>query len=157
NSGESSCWRLCGSFPFSWAKRTTSSISFAIVARGDLAGLHVNVLLARFVTMTPMLFSVSYAGAWGQHKLELIPFLERAAALEYPAVELGGKRPHLSPVDYPHAESVAQIKAVADRLKIEIATIAGYTDFTSGHQAKEVPFVEMQVLYIRQLAELGRA
>lgn len=106
--------------------------------------------------MTPMLFSVSYAGAWGQHKLDLISFLEKAATLGYPAVELGGKRPHLSAVDYPHAESVGNLKAAADRLKIELATIAAYTDFTAGHQAKEVPFVEMQVFYIRKLAELGR-
>ena len=107
--------------------------------------------------MTPMLFSVSYAGGWGQQKLGLIPFLERAAKLGYPAVEIGGKRPHLSPVDYPTADSVREIKAEADRLQLDIATIAGYTDFTSGRQAAEVPFVEMQVLYIRQLAELGRA
>lgn len=107
--------------------------------------------------MTPILFSVSYAGAWGQHKLGLLPFLEKAAALGYPAVMLGGKRPHLSPVDYPDAESVQEIKAAAARLKLEIATIAAYTDFTSGRQAPEVPFVEMQILYIRKLAELGKA
>ena len=106
---------------------------------------------------TPMLFSVSYAGGWGQHRLDLIPFLEKAAELGYPAVELGAKRPHLSPVDYPKGESVHEIKSVADRLNLQIATIAGYTDFTSGSQAKEVPFVEMQILYVRQLAELGRA
>ncbi len=104
-----------------------------------------------------MLFSVSYAGGWGQHKLELIPFLEKAAELGYPSVELGAKRPHLSPVDYANGESVREIKSVADRLNLQIATIAGYTDFTAGSQAKEVPFVEMQVLYVRQLAELGRA
>lgn len=107
--------------------------------------------------MTPVLFSVSYAGAWGQHKLGLIPFLEKAAALGYPAVMLGGKRPHLSPVDFPTAESVAEIKAAAQRWKLEIPTIAGYTDFTSGRQAPEVPFVEMQILYVRQLAQLGKA
>lgn len=107
--------------------------------------------------MTPILFSVSYTGAWGQHKLGLIPFLEKAAALGYPAVMLGGKRPHLSPVDYPHAETVAEIKSAASRLKLDLATIAAYTDFTSGRQAPEVPFVEMQILYIRQLAELGKA
>ena len=42
-------------------------------------------------------------------------------------------------------------------MKLDIATIAGYTDFTSGRQAAEVPFVEMQILYVRRLAELGRA
>ena len=106
--------------------------------------------------MTPVLFSVSYAGAWGQHKLELIPFLEKAMALGYPAVMLGGKRPHLSPVDFPTAEAVHEIKSAANRLQLEIPTIAGYTDFTSGRQAAEVPFVEMQVLYVQHLAELGR-
>ncbi len=107
--------------------------------------------------MTPMLFSVSYAGAWGQHRLGIVPFLEKAAGLGYSAVMLGGKRPHLSPVDFSNAESVAEIRAAAQKLKLDVATIAAYTDFTSGRQAAEVPFVEMQVLYVRQLAELGRA
>jgi sugar phosphate isomerase/epimerase len=107
--------------------------------------------------MTPMLFSVSYAGGWGQHKLDLISFLEKAAAIGYPTVEIGGKRPHLSPVDYSNVESVQRIKAKAAELKVEIPTIAGYTDFTSGRQAAEVPFVEMQIQYVRQLAVLGRA
>ena len=107
--------------------------------------------------MTPVLFSVSYAGFWGQHKLGLIPFLEKAAALGYPAVEIGAKRPHLSVLDYPDEESVREVKAMADRLGIEIATLAAYTDFTSGRQAVEVPFVEMQILYVRQLARLAKA
>ena len=107
--------------------------------------------------MTPILFSVSYAGAWGQHRLELIPFLEKAATLGYPGVMLGGKRPHLSTVDYPDATAVQELRAVAQRLQLEIATIAAYTDFTSGRQAPEVPFVEMQVQYVRHLAELGQA
>ncbi|MEI8020523.1 MAG: TIM barrel protein, partial [Schlesneria sp.] len=106
--------------------------------------------------MTPVLFSVSYAGAWGQHQLDLIPFLEKAAALGYSAVQIGAKRPHLSPVDYPNGESVGEIKSVADRLNLQITTLAGYTDFTACSHAKEVPFVEMQVLYVRQLAELSR-
>ena len=107
--------------------------------------------------MTPVLFSVSYAGYWGQHRLGLIPFLEKAAALGYPAVELAAKRPHLSVLDYPDAASVAAVKSTAERLGIEIATLAGYTDFTAGQSAAEVPFVEMQILYIRQLATLARA
>jgi len=107
--------------------------------------------------MTPVLFSVSYAGYWGQHRLGLIPFLEKAAALGYPAVEIAAKRPHLSVLDYPDASSVGEVKAVADRLGIEIATLAGYTDFTAGRNAAEVPFVEMQILYVRQLARLANA
>ena len=107
--------------------------------------------------MTPVLFSVSYAGYWGQHQLGLIPFLEKAASLGYPAVELTAKRPHLSVLDHPDAESVHVVKDSADRLGIEIATVAGYTDFTSGRQAAEVPFVEMQILYVRQLARFAQA
>ena len=38
-------------------------------------------------------------GLWGQHRLELEPFVHRAASLVYRAVELMGKRPHLSVLD----------------------------------------------------------
>jgi sugar phosphate isomerase/epimerase len=106
--------------------------------------------------MTPTLFSVSYAGHWGQHRLGVIPFLEKAAALGYPVVEIGGKRPHLSPLDYTSDESLQPIRDAARQLKIEIATIAGYTDFTSGRQSAEVPFVEMQVRYVADLARIAR-
>ena len=106
--------------------------------------------------MTPVLFSVSYAGAWGQHRLSLVDFLKKAATLGYPAVEIGGKRPHLSVLDYPDDDSLAEVREAASRLGIEIATIAGYTDFTSGRQAAEVPFVEMQIAYVAQLSRLAR-
>ncbi len=59
--------------------------------------------------MTPTLFSVSYAGSWGQHRLDLPSFLRKAAALGYAAVEIGGKRPHLSPLDFPNDESLVAI------------------------------------------------
>jgi len=107
--------------------------------------------------MTPVLFSVSYAGYWGQHRLDLIPFLEKAVALGYPAVEIAAKRPHLSVLDYATVPSVADVKTTAERLGIEIATLAGYTDFTAGHHAAEVPFVEMQILYIRHLTRMAKA
>lgn len=106
--------------------------------------------------MTPVLFSVSYAGFWGQHRLGLIPFLEKAAELGYPAVEIAAKRPHLSVLDFPDEASVFEIRSTADRLGIEIATLAAYTDFTSGRQAAEVPFVEFQVHYVRHLARLAK-
>jgi sugar phosphate isomerase/epimerase len=109
------------------------------------------------VVMTPVLFSVSYAGAWGQHRLGLTEFLEKAAALGYPAVELGGKRPHLSVLDYPGEESLAEVRQTARRLSLEIATIAGYTDFTSGRQAAEVPFIEMQIAYVAHLSRIASA
>ena len=45
------------------------------------------------------LFSVGYAGFWGQAVLGLHEFLEKAARLGYDGVMLAGKRPHLSPLD----------------------------------------------------------
>jgi sugar phosphate isomerase/epimerase len=105
--------------------------------------------------MTAALFSVSYAGYWGQHRLSLTEFLEKAAALGYPAVEFAAKRPNQSVLDYPDDESLEEVRRTAGRLGIEIATIAGYTDFTSNPRAAEVPFGEMQILYVRQLARMA--
>jgi sugar phosphate isomerase/epimerase len=105
--------------------------------------------------VTPTLFSVSYAGYWGQHALSLEGFLRKAAALRYPAVELAGKRPHLSILDYVTHESIAPLRELAGSLGVEIATIAGYTDFTAGRESPEVPQQEMQVAYVRQLSQLA--
>ena len=105
--------------------------------------------------MTPTLFSVSYAGLWGQHKLGLCDFIKKAAELGYPAVMLMAKRPHLSVVDITD-ETLAEIRDVAKKHKVEISTIAAYTDFTGG-KAMEVPWVEMQIAYVRTLARIAKA
>jgi len=104
--------------------------------------------------MTPMLFSVGYAGLWGQHRLELKPFLARAGALGYPAVELMGKRPHLSILDVDE-HALDALRDTAATAGVEIATIAGYTHFTLGRDT-EIPAVEIQVAYVRQLARMAR-
>ncbi|MFV1964957.1 MAG: sugar phosphate isomerase/epimerase family protein, partial [Pirellulaceae bacterium] len=44
----------------------------------------------------------------------------------------------------------------ADDAGVEIATIAGYTDFTLG-SGTETPVVEMQVAYVSRLAEMAQA
>lgn len=106
--------------------------------------------------MVPTLFSVSYAGLWGQARLELDAFIAKAAALGYGAVELMGKRPHLSVLDADD-EDLARLRTAAEGASIEIATIAGYTDFTAGQSAAEVPFVEMQVAYVGALARMAQA
>ena len=103
--------------------------------------------------MTPTLFSVSYAGLWGQQQLDLPAFLRKAASLGYPAVELMGKRPHLSPLDYGPQE-LADLRALASDLGLEIATLAGYTDFTLA-SGMETPAVELQIAYVRRLAEMA--
>ncbi|HEY5315928.1 MAG TPA: sugar phosphate isomerase/epimerase [Pirellulales bacterium] len=104
--------------------------------------------------MIPTLFSVSYAGFWGQCRLELTAFLAKAGALGYPAVELMGKRPHLSVLDADD-RAVDEIREAAASAGVEIATIAAYTNFTLGRDT-EIPAVEMQLAYVRQLAALAR-
>lgn len=103
--------------------------------------------------MTPTLFSVSYAGLWGQHRLDVKSFIQKAASLGYEAVELMGKRPHLSVVDTDDRQA-EEIRRTADASGIEIATIAGYTDFTLA-RGTEIPGVEIQVAYVRSLAQLA--
>lgn len=106
--------------------------------------------------MTPTLFSVSYAGLWGQQALDLKSFIRKAAELGYPAVELMGKRPHLPVLDLDDAELEA-IRQTAEESGIEIATIAAYTNFTAGRESAGVPLVEMQVAYVRGLARTAQA
>jgi sugar phosphate isomerase/epimerase len=104
--------------------------------------------------MIPTLFSVSYAGLWGQHRLGVVPFLEKAASLGYRAVELMGKRPHVSVLDATD-DDLCEIRRAAARLGIEIATVAGYTNFTLGRDT-EIPSVEIQVAYVRSLAQMAQ-
>jgi sugar phosphate isomerase/epimerase len=47
-----------------------------------------------------------------------------------------------------------EIRRAADAAGVEIATVAGYTDFTLG-RGTEIPAVEFQVAYVRALARLA--
>ena len=101
------------------------------------------------------LFSVSYAGLWGQARLDLEAFIAKASALGYSAVMLMGKRPHLAPLDIDEAR-LATIAACLERHQVRCAAVAGYTDF-SAPRAAEVPFGEMQVDYVRALCRFATA
>jgi sugar phosphate isomerase/epimerase len=99
------------------------------------------------------LFSVSYAGLWGQERLELPEFIRHAARLGYRAVMLMGKRPHLAPLDTT-AETIHELRQLLGREGVECAVVGAYTDF-SGAGAAEVPFIEMQISYVEALARLA--
>jgi len=99
------------------------------------------------------LFSVSYAGYWGQHQLDLPAFIAKAASLGYDAVMLAGKRPHLSPLDADR-EFIASIRESLEKHSIACGVIAGYTDL-SPTSAAEVPYFEMQIAYVEALARLA--
>ncbi len=100
------------------------------------------------------LFSVSYAGFWGQHKMNVTDFIAQASQLGYDSVMLMGKRPHLSPLDI-SAQKVETIQNALNEYQIKCSIIGGYTDF-SGTGAAEVPFLEMQIQYVEQLALLAQ-
>ena len=101
------------------------------------------------------LFSVSYAGLWGQHSLDLPAFIAKTASLGYDAVMLMGKRPHLSPLDAT-AEHLASIKSALNQHNVECAVVAGYTDL-AGTTAAEVPYLEMQIAYAESLSRIAAA
>lgn len=100
------------------------------------------------------LFSVSYAGLWGQARLSLEDFLRKAAALGFQGVELMGKRPHLSPLDFT-PERAAELRRLAHSLGLQVACVAAYTNFTAGLESAEVPLVDIQVQYVESLARLA--
>lgn len=100
------------------------------------------------------LFSVSYAGLWGQQRLDLPDFLARAAQLGFEGVMLMGKRPHLSPLDVSD-QSLASLRAALKEHGVKCAVIAAYTDL-SGAGAAEVPYLEMQIAYIQALVRVAR-
>ena len=102
--------------------------------------------------MKTCLFTVSFAGFWGQHKLSLEEAIAKTAALGFQGIEIMGKRPHLSPLDYSLADC-GRLRAVLDKHHLKPAAVAAYTNFTGGLSAAEVPFVDLQIAYVEALAE----
>jgi sugar phosphate isomerase/epimerase len=104
---------------------------------------------------TPVLHSVSYGGAWpGQAALDVDAFLLKAVELGYPSVALAAKRPHVSPLDYDAAARSALRQRLAE-LKLDLAALMGYTDFTAGMDRPGIPSAEMNAAYVGSLAQLA--
>ncbi len=103
------------------------------------------------------LFSVSYAGLWGQTRLDLPAFIDKAAGLGYQSVLLMAKRPHLSPLDA-DAECLRAVRAALQRNNLGLIGLACYNDILLRGPG-EVPLEELQLAYIesasRLTAELG--
>ena len=81
------------------------------------------------------LFSISYAGFWGQHRLALPEFIAKAAQLGYDGVMLAGKRPHVSPLDATQ-DYLASIQSALKENDIACSVIAGYTDLSPSAAAE---------------------
>jgi sugar phosphate isomerase/epimerase len=117
------------------------------------------------VTMAPRkehatrygLFSVSYAGLWGQATLDAEGFVHRAADLGFAGVLFMAKPPHLAPRLSDDA-ALDRLRGVLDRRGVACIGLAAYTDFLLPAPA-EIPAAEMQALYVeacaRAAARLG--
>jgi sugar phosphate isomerase/epimerase len=99
------------------------------------------------------LFSISYAGLWGQAALGLREFLRHARTLGFDAVMLAGKRPHLSPLDADE-HLISVLREDLHEAGIKCAVVAAYTDL-GAPLATEVPFLEMQIAYLEGLCRVG--
>ncbi|MFO1484688.1 MAG: sugar phosphate isomerase/epimerase family protein [Verrucomicrobiaceae bacterium] len=104
--------------------------------------------------MTPCLFSISYAGFWGQSVLKLAEFIPHAAKLGYESVMIAGKRPHLSPLDA--AEQIEPLKAALVAAKIRCDVLGAYTNLAQPVGVGcEVPQIEFQIAYVESLARIA--
>lgn len=102
-----------------------------------------------------VLHSVSYSGSWGQHFLSPEQFLDKAAELGFDAVMLMAKRPHLSVLDW-NAAARDRLRSHAAKLRLRIACLAGYTNFTADLEHRDIPTREFQIGHVVALAEMAR-
>lgn len=105
--------------------------------------------------MKTSLFTVSFAGLWGQHRLTLEEAVDRTSELGFEGIEIMGKRPHLSPLDWSLADC-DRLRARIEKRGLKVSAVAAYTNFTGGMEAAEVPFADMQVGYVEALAERAK-
>ena len=102
--------------------------------------------------MTPTLFSISYAGFWGQSSLGLTDFIQHAGKLGYASVMIAGKRPHLSPLDA-SPEFVKPIQDALAAANVRCDVLGAYTNLAQPTSIGcEVPLVEFQIAYVESLA-----
>src|SRR5262249_13123541 len=99
------------------------------------------------------LFSVSYAGLWGQATLDVRQFIRHAAELGFDAAMLAGNRPHLSPLDADE-DTLAALRQELQAAGVRCAVVAAYTDLGAA-VAAEVPLLEMQIAYVESLCRIG--
>jgi sugar phosphate isomerase/epimerase len=104
--------------------------------------------------MKPAIFSISYAGFWGQDSLPLPEFITHAGELGFASTMVAGKRPHLSPLDAT-PERVQQVKDALKAAQVSCDVIAGYTNLAPG-SAGEVPLIEFQIAYVESLARIAK-
>lgn len=141
-------------------KSTVKKLSLSIIVLTLLAvaakGQNAPTGNSKDFKVKTCIHSVSYSGMWrGQALLTVDQFLVKAKELGFDGVMLGAKRPHVSLIDYDDAAR-QKLRARIKELGLELVCIAGYNDFTAGIDKLGVPNVEIQALYVGELARLAR-
>ncbi len=103
--------------------------------------------------MRTALFSVSYAGFWGQHRLDAAGCIYKAAKLGYDGILFMAKRPHLDPLLVTEKE-LQSIEAALKETGLTAAGLAAYTDFTLPAPG-EIPVRDFQLGYIRACCRIA--
>jgi sugar phosphate isomerase/epimerase len=120
-----------------------------------VSGRDYDVLGVKIMSWKLALHTVSYAGAWrGQAFLPIEKVLDKVKELGFDGIMLMAKRPHVSPLDY-DSNDRKKLRKRIEKLKLEIACLAGYVDFTAGIERPMAPMLEIHALYIRALAQLA--
>ncbi len=101
------------------------------------------------------LFSVSYAGLWGQPALTLEQSIEKAAELGFEGLLFMGKRPHLGPLETDETR-LSQLRSCLQSFGVEAIGVAAYNDFLLT-AADEIPIAEMQLSYIESCCRAAAA
>lgn len=97
---------------------------------------------------------MSYSGSWGQARLTVEQFVDKAADLGYRGVMLGGKRPHLSPLDW-DAAARTRLRRRIEAAGLQHVVVAGYNNFTADLEHAEVPMREIQAAHVVDLARMA--
>jgi sugar phosphate isomerase/epimerase len=131
-----------------FAARAALAVTVAMLAPPRLAAAND--------AFTPVLHSVSYAGVWrDQTRLDVDAFLLKAKELGFAHVELVGKRPHVSPLDY-DASARQRLRARIKELGLTLACLAAYPDFTAGADKPGIPAAEIGAVYVGEAARLAK-
>lgn len=103
------------------------------------------------------LHTISYAGVWpGQAKLSLSEIIWRADKLNYDGLMIAAKRPHLSVLEA-DADTLKRTRDEMDAAGVELACMAGYNNLSGDAEHADIPFGEMQIAHIGDLARIAQA
>jgi sugar phosphate isomerase/epimerase len=93
------------------------------------------------------LYSITYLGLWYRGEALTLPeMIKRAKEYGFDGIEIDGKRPHGSPLDW-SAKKCRELRKVADGVGIDIFAVAANNDFSN-----PVPEVrEAQICYVRDM------